>query len=774
MARALTTQLRKVAEQDRSPVWALRREAVPAIVFGALATVAAIVAALAPSPEVASIPLMVTAPASIVAIVVGVAWHRPEHRTPWLLIIAANCISNIGGILTAAMGARYPQVPLGPHLVMFCSYPLVAAAAVYWLRTSSVSTLRTVTIDTILVGLGALITTWVLLFAPAVADRAPLADPRFVAGAHLVVDALVLATVTHVAHTSARGNTSFLLVYFAVGAIALADVGYAVSAVHVNTPFGPFFAGICLSYGAFGAAALHPSMRTIAGSSGVAPDRFRQRFVEVTAVCLLGAAVIAVRPPFGIVDQLVRATILVALLAGILIRSERAVRTIARKESEARQLATHDELTGLANRAWLYASHHAAVLVGDGEPLSLLFMDLDDFKLVNDSYGHRTGDELIVAAANRLSTVVADRGIVYRLGGDEFVVTTRLDPEGTDALARLILRAFSKPFTLSQVRVTVSISIGIAATPSHATLFDLDDLIREADSAMYYAKSQGSGSYALFDDTLREIAVQKLQVTSALRDALDYDEFELYFQPIVEVATGSTAAFEALIRWHHEGVVRGPEYFLGIAESSDIMIDIGQWVLHTACAQLRRHWNSTDERPAVSVNVSARQLRDPRFFEEVSSILAAHDLPPCALWLELTETALIDDHDVALKILNALSDTGVTICLDDFGIGYSALSNLNKYPIDIVKIDKSFIAALGADERSSEKHRVLVNSIEAMSSALGLATVAEGVETPEHESQVRTIGCRYAQGWNYGVPAPNLSISAAKVSAPRSGLTAPS
>ena len=764
MARALTTQLREVVGQDRSRSWTVRRETVPAVAFASFAIVAATVAALAPSADVASIPLMVTAPASIVAMIVGVAWHRPEHSAPWLLIIVANCISTLGGILTAALGARYPQVPLAPHLVMFCSYPLIAAAAVYWLRTSSVSTVRTVTIDTILVGLGASITTWVLLFAPAVADRAPLQDPRFVAGAHLVVDALVLATVTHVAYTSARGNRSFTLVYFAVSAVALADVAYAVSAVHADAPIlGSFFAGICLSYGAFGAAALHPSMRSIAGRSAIAPDRFRQRFVEVTAVCLLGAAVIAVRPPFGIVDQLVRATILVALLAGVLIRSERAVRAIAQKESDARQLATHDELTGLANRAWLYASHHAAVLVGDGEPLSLMFMDLDDFKLVNDSYGHRTGDELIVAAANRLSTVVADRGIVYRLGGDEFVVTTRLDPEGTDALARLILRAFSKPFTLSQVRVTVSISIGIATTPSHDTLFDLDDLIREADSAMYYAKSQGSGSYALFDDKLREIAVQKLQVTSALRDALDYDEFELYFQPIVEVSTGATAAFEALIRWHHDGVVRGPEYFLSIAESSDIMIDIGQWVLHTACAQLRRHWHSTDERPAVSVNVSARQLRDPRFFDEVSSTLAAHELPPSALWLELTETALIDDHDIALKILNALSDRGVTICLDDFGIGYSALSNLNKYPIDIVKIDKSFIAALGADEPYSEKHRVLVNSIEAMSSALGLATVAEGVETTEHESQVRTIGCRYAQGWNYGVPAPNLSIRAAKL-----------
>jgi diguanylate cyclase len=763
LARALTTQHREVVGQDRRS-WTVRRENVPSLGFAGSTIVAATVATLAPSAEASTIPLVVMAVASIVAMIVGVAWHRPERPIPWLLIIAANCLSTAGGLLTATMGGKYPHVPLVPHLVMFCSYPLVAAAAVYWLRTSSVNTVRTVAIDTALVGLGALITTWVLLFAPAVADRAPLQDPRFVTGAHLLVDALVLAIVTHVAYTSARGNRSFVLVYFAVTAVALADVVYALSAVHVDSPIvGPFFGALCLSYGAFGAAALHPGMGSIAGASGVAPDRFRQRFVEVTAVCLLGAAIIAVRPPFGIADQLVRAGILVALLAGVLIRSERAVRTIAQKESEARQLATHDELTGLSNRAWLYASHHAAVLVGDGQPLSLLFMDLDDFKLVNDSYGHRTGDELIVAAANRLSTIVADRGIVHRLGGDEFVVTTRLDPAGTDALARLILRAFGKPFTLSQVRVTVSISIGIATTPSHDTLFDLDDLIREADSAMYYAKSQGSGSYALFDDKLREIAVQKLQVTSALRDALDYDEFELYFQPIVEVGTGSTAAFEALIRWHHEGVVRGPDYFLAIAESSDIMIDIGQWVLHTACAQLRRHWQNTDERPAVSVNVSARQLRDPRFFDEVVSTLAAHDVPPSALWLELTETALIDDDNVALKILNALSDSGVTICLDDFGIGYSALSNLNKYPIDIVKIDKSFIATLGADEPYSEKHRVLVNSIEAMSSALGLATVAEGVETPEHEDQVRTIGCRYAQGWNYGVPAPNLSVRASNV-----------
>ena len=708
-------------------------------------------------PPVNQAPLATTANLSTVAIIVGIYRHKPSLSAPWWLLAAANTVSTIGGMLLGRAADHYPGVSLVPQLIMLLAGPLTAAAALVWLRTYSKNTARTVAIDSALVGVGALMAAWVLLLSPAVGAGRSFEDPRFASGVQLVVDAFVVAMVAHVAFTAARGNRAFVLIGSATILLLASDVVYAADATTGSGDGRYFMIAATLSYGCFGAAALNPGMAKIGAVESLAPDRPHPRFVVVALACVLASAIPATRPPFGVTDQVVRATILVTLIAGVLWRSERAVRTIAHKESDARHRATHDELTGLSNRAWLYASQRRHGVGAPARPTSLLFMDLDNFKLVNDSYGHRTGDELIVAAAERLEEVVGDSGNVHRHGGDEFVVTTHADRLATIRLAEQILAAFSKPFELSQVRVTLSTSIGISQSSPDGEPADLDDLIREADSAMYHAKSKGAGSYAIFDDQLRERAMQKLQVTSALRDALNNREFELHYQPIVDATTERTATYEALLRWRHKGMLRTPGYFIEVAESSDIIIEIGAWAINSACEQLARFWRETADRPAVSVNLSARQLRDESFVDVVVAALAQNQLPPSALWLELTETALIDDHDVALTILNRLSAMGVTICLDDFGIGYSALSNLNKYPIDIVKIDKSFIATLGSDSTQNAKDRVLVNSIEAMSNALGLVTVAEGVESTDQRQEVRNIGCRYAQGWLYGLPQPRFA-----------------
>ena len=733
-----------------------RRGATIAYVFLGLSVAQTLIALIVGSTTLCTVLLVVTSLAAIASILVGIRTRRPAFALPWWLLLASCVASAFGGMLTGALATTDNPVPLAPQLIMLLTYPLQVAAAITWLRAYAPATARTVSIDSTIVGVGALITVWVLLLSPAFAQHAPASDPRFSAANHLVFDAIVLAVITHVAYTSARGNRAFRLIFGAVLTQLLGDVLLAIDAVQGTAIRGGSYMAVYItSYGLYAAAALHPSMIDIGTGAESVPDRFRQRFVEVAAICMLAAAIPAARPPFGVWDQVVRAILISSLIAGVLLRSERAVRTIAGKESDARHLAMHDELTGLSNRASLYAEHAALDRHGPFEPMSLLFMDLDNFKLVNDSYGHRTGDELIKAAAERLAGIVGDSGWVHRHGGDEFVVTTYLDPERTDALARDILDEFSKPFTLRRVRVTLSTSIGIARTTGGETPPNLDDLIREADSAMYHAKSRGTGSYAFFDDQLRASAVEQLKVTTDLTESLDDHEFELFYQPIIDVATGETAAFEALIRWHHDGKVHTPEYFIPIAESSDIIIDIGRWALDRACEQLAQWRNSVDGgNQAVSVNLSARQLRDVDFVSTVSDTLAAHGLPASALWLELTETALIDDDDIALTILEQLSTLGVTICIDDFGIGYSALGNLNKYPIDVVKIDKSFIAALGTQDEGDPKHHVLVTSIEAMSTALGLITVAEGVESADHLEQVKAIGCQFAQGWLFGMPLP--------------------
>ena len=728
-----------------------------AYLFIGLAATQTVVSLIVGSPALCTVLLSVTALAAIAAIIVGIRSHQPALALPWWLIFASCVTSTFGGMLTGALATADDPVPLAPQLVMLLAYPLQVAAAVIWLRAYAPATARTVSIDTTIVGIGALITVWVLLVSPAVAEHAKASDPRLSSATHIVFNAIVLAVITHVAYTSARGNRAFRMLFGGVLAQTVGDGLLAIDAVQgISTRGGSYMAVYITAYGLFAAAALHPSMVDIGTAAGSVPDRFRQRFIEVAGICMLAAAIPATRPPFGLWDQVTRAALISCLIAGVLVRSERAIRTIADKESDARHLAMHDELTGLSNRASLYAEHAAIDRHGPFPPMSLLFMDLDNFKLVNDSYGHRTGDELIKAAAERLADVVSDSGWVHRHGGDEFVVTTYLDLECTHALARAILDEFSKPFTLRRVRVTLSTSIGIARTVGGSAP-NLDDLIREADSAMYHAKSRGTGSYAVFDDQLRASAVEQLKVTTDLTESIDDHEFELFYQPIIDVATGETAAFEALIRWHHDGLVHSPDYFIPIAESSDIIIDIGRWALDRACEQIARWRHAADGgNQAVSVNLSARQLRDVDFVSTVTGTLAAHGLPASALWLELTETALIDDDDIALTILEQLSALGVTICIDDFGIGYSALGNLNKYPIDVVKIDKSFIAALGTQEVRDPKHHVLVTSIEAMSTALGLITVAEGVESTDHLEQVKAIGCQFAQGWLFGVPMPAM------------------
>ncbi|MBJ8343511.1 bifunctional diguanylate cyclase/phosphodiesterase [Antrihabitans sp. YC2-6] len=725
-----------------------------AYAFVAVSSVQAAIALAVGSQTLCTIFLVITSLASIAALLIGILRYSPTFAMPWWLILAACITTAVGGGLSGAFSQPHDPLPLAPQSVLLTGYLLQAAAAVAWLRAYATATARTVAIDSALVGLGALITAWVVLVSPVVAGDSDVSDPRLAAASHIVVGAIVLAVITHVAYTSALGSLSFRFLYGAVVAQLVGDCLLAIDSIRGTTaPGGSFMAAYIVAYGLFAAAAVHPSMVEIGMAPDSESDRFRQRFVEVAAICLLAAAIPATRTPFGVWDQVVRAVLISLLIAGVLLRSERAVRIIADKEVDARHRAMHDELTGLSNRAALYEGHAPSERYGVFPPMNLLFMDLDNFKLVNDSYGHRTGDELIIAAAERLAGVVGDSGWVHRHGGDEFVVTTYLDPIRTDALARAILDEFSKPFVLRRVRVTLSTSIGISRTTGGNAPPNLDDLIREADSAMYHAKSRGSGNYAVFDEELRARAVEQLKVTTDLRESLDDQEFELFYQPIVDIASGETAAFEALIRWHHDGLLHNPDYFISIAESSDIIIDIGRWVLDRACAQLAA-WRRAGGTEAVSVNLSARQLRDVGFVNTVVGTLAAHDLPASALWLELTETALIDDDDVALTILSRLSAFGVTICLDDFGIGYSALGNLNKYPIDVVKIDKSFIAALDARVAHNPKHRVLVTSIEAMSTALGLVTVAEGVESETQLEQVRTIGCRFAQGWLFGSPAP--------------------
>jgi diguanylate cyclase (GGDEF)-like protein/PAS domain S-box-containing protein len=417
--------------------------------------------------------------------------------------------------------------------------------------------------------------------------------------------------------------------------------------------------------------------------------------------------------------------------------------------------ARHDSLTGLANRAHVLdrLTEALADAAATGEPVAVVFLDLDHFKVVNDSLGHGTGDEVLRAVASRLEDTSRRGDVVARLGGDEFVVVARgTDGEAADRLATRIRAAVGKPVTVADRRIVVHASAGIALSDGSGEL-TAEDMLRDADVAMYQAKAHGRDKHELFDATLRARALRRLQLEEDLRAALRSDDLWLAFQPVVSLAGEERRAIgvEALMRWIHPtyGSI-SPVEFIPIAEESGQIVELGRRALELACRQTAR-WRADHPQLAdlhVAVNLSARQLADPGLLSTVAVELEAAGLPADALWLEITETMLMEDVDAAVAALRALRNLGVHLSIDDFGTGYSSLAYLTRFPVDALKIDRSFVENMGRDAEDE----VVVTSVIALAHTLRLAVVAEGVETPAQLAMLTAFGCDAAQGFHLGRP----------------------
>lgn len=717
-----------------------------------------------PSVVVDGAVFVLVAGTTVTSIVLGLRVHRPAVVLPWRLVLAASALFLVGGFCRAVAGGE-PSGTLGLVAVLGTvgGYLAVGGAARVWLRARAAGTGVNTALDAVLVGTAAALVVWVVLVAPP-ASRATDVG-LFINASYPIIDAVLLTLLLQLVFTSAPGDRSFALLTTCVVAILIGDLGYAATTANLLAlPSRLLDAPYLVGYGALAAAALHPSMAQLARPQPQLEYRGRRRLPGLVAGLVAAAVILALDPTTGLLDRVVRAVLFGLLLLGVLLRSERAVRRHAEGEREARHRSTHDELTGLPNRALLVQRVQAELELSSGaERVSLLFIDLDGFKLVNDVYGHSVGDELLVQAAQRLSESVRAQDLVSRYGGDEFVLAVRLGRAGTDGLADRLVTILSEPFSLSVGSVFVSASVGIARASRRDGGDERDEanagvgvenLIRQADTAMYHAKAQGRGGYARYDDSLRESARLQVETSTALREALARAEFDVHYQPIVDLRDGRTLGWEALLRWEHDGQQVSPTVFIPIAEASNIIVSIGDWVLRTACEQLSR-WRQESGRPLhVSVNISARQLQDLSLPRTVAEVLAATGLPGDALWLELTETALVADPTTALGALDALHDLGVVICLDDFGTGYSALGYLNRFPVSVVKIDGSFVQVLD----DADPEGTVAGAVQSMSVALGLRTVAEGVETQLQEVQLRRLGCHMAQGFRFGRPAPATEI----------------
>ncbi len=430
------------------------------------------------------------------------------------------------------------------------------------------------------------------------------------------------------------------------------------------------------------------------------------------------------------------------------------ITALKRTEAELAHQALHDPLTGLANRA-LLLDQLARILARRqrvAQAVALLFLDLDHFKVVNDSLGHIAGDQLLVHMAKRLGSALRPTDTVARLGGDEFVVLIDDfdDPRDPLVLAERIQHVLKAPVVVdgNEVFTTVSIGIAVATAPDDTA----EGLLRDADAAMYLAKARGRDRYEIFDEDLRTQATERLQTESHLRRALEMGEIEVYYQPELALHSGVMVGAEALARWHHPvaGLLEAGA-FIELAEDSGLILELGEWVLTEACRQAGEWQRERPDFPlTIRVNLSARQIAQPDLVGQVVNALEGAGIAASSLCLEITETALMSDPAAGLKVLQDLRSLGVELAIDDFGTGYSSLSYLKRFPVDVLKIDRSFVDGLGDDPDDT----AIVTAIISLGRALGLRLVAEGVETRRQLDELRRLGCDRAQGFMFARPRP--------------------
>ncbi|ALL66681.1 RNase II stability modulator [Paraburkholderia caribensis MBA4] len=421
-----------------------------------------------------------------------------------------------------------------------------------------------------------------------------------------------------------------------------------------------------------------------------------------------------------------------------------------RAQERLSELANTDSLTGLPNRNAIHDKTRAAIAsAAAGESVGILFLDLDNFKKVNDHYGHVFGDRLIQDVSSAVRECLADDDTLARLGGDEFIVLSPVASVASmEAMAQRILERLRVPFSLGLVEVYTGCSIGIAMFPEHGD--SLEALIRAADTAMYVAKDDGKRTYRVFSPEMNRKVAEYMWLDTNLRRGLEEGQLTLHYQPKLSLATGTVYGVEALVRWNspERGQIM-PAAFIRYAEESGLIGPLGRWVMQTAAEQAAQ-WKSRGLSLRVAINVSARQLVDTAVVSHFTEALQRAQLDPCLLDIELTESCLIEDEAAAIDLITQFRNLGAQVHLDDFGTGYSSLSQLGRIPLDVIKLDRSFVSSINADRKS----QALVRSMVAVAQALQLKVVAEGIETESEELFMKGLGVEYVQGFLYGKPMP--------------------
>jgi diguanylate cyclase (GGDEF)-like protein len=686
----------------------------------------------------------------VIATIAGLRWHRPARRRPWILVAAGLGLYWLGA--TPPLAGLWERDALLTQVVTVAGYVALLAGIVDVLGDGAADGDLSTLLEALTLAAAAALVVWFLLIAPVRVERSVTFGDALGALAYPALDLALFAVAGRALLCYRRIGTALWLLLPALIASAATDFAGLFAFADGTTP-SPWLAlgGSLLGTTFVAAAALHPSLRRpLLAEPRPMSSFLRIRAPLVGAAALLGPVLMLISDAHSELKELPEVGLGALLISGLVVadlylllfRLDGALHARIHLESELQRQAQSDSLTDLPNRG-AFIGRLTDVLRGERRQVALLFCDLDDFKTVNDTLGHAAGDQLLIEVGQRLRAAIRPTDLAARLGGDEFAVllTGIAHRDDADRVAARILQAFTAPFRLDGLRFGVRISIGIAFGEDAA---DRSALMRDADIAMYLAKGRGKGRFERFrPDALAE-STSALAMQSTLEQAIATDGLQVAFQPVHDLASGSIVGVEALARWQHPTLGSIPPVeFIRLAEQSGLIVPLGRQVLRDACRQMRA-WLDDGVAPDTDlyVNVSAVQLADPSFADDVGEIVRATGLPPGRLVVEVTETALVDAPQ-AIATFTRLKALGVRVAIDDFGTGYSSISYLGQFPTDVLKIDRSFVSALGETRKGDS----LVRMIVALGSSLGLATVAEGIETVDQVEALLEMGCRFGQGY---------------------------
>jgi diguanylate cyclase (GGDEF)-like protein len=686
------------------------------------------------------------------AVLIGALANKPPFVVSATAAFAIAVIAASRIIEDRSTSSVSPTV----ELLLLASQVGLVIGLLLIVRRRLLGQLANVLTDGIIVGLGAWVLVWIFLIQPSLALTSNTPAITAIQSATLGVAMIVLFLLATLlfSNTAPSAPVAFLGL-----AVSLGLVGIILRSVIVRTDAhlsaSTINASFLMAFALAGASFLHPNIRHInSGTISRATAPLMTRLMTTTVSLIAPIIVLAITDPHDSTDRWVRTVSVIVLAAAVMLRVIQSVRLNATTQDTLVRNALTDSLTGLPNRILMLEHIEKAIHSSWKTPQrpTVLFIDVDRFKSINDSLGHSTGDAILTEVARRLTGAISPQATVARIAGDEFVVldSTTESPTQSVVLAERILDALRDPMKGNAGDMFVTASIGVAYAVPNLRL-SAEDLMQHADTAMYRAKSAGRNCIALFDDSMLESVTKRLDVETALYRALERNELRLVHQPIVDIDLGIVIGFEALMRWDRKdsGTV-SPLDFIPIAEETGTIVPLGSWAINDALQQLRS-WVDTGvctPSTTMSVNVSPRQLHDPEFVTIVSNALDASGVSPEQLWLEVTESVMITEPTQALSSLRRLNALGVRIAIDDFGTGYSSLSLLQKFPIQCIKIDRAFVNDISTDSATQN----IVRTIIAMADAMGADIVAEGVEDKTQLHTLKSVNCHRAQGYLISPP----------------------